>query len=814
MRARYFTTSSNKLVLEIFLIVVLLFGLATGLWLTKAETDRRFAPGSATDMYFKYMPNADLFAELLRKGELPLWNPYLNCGTPLLALGYFGPLYPLNIVRRFLEPRTAFAVASILHTCLLTAGMYIFCRKSYMSAFAALFSASALTLGGALDHLFVYHPFMFQTASLLPWGFLCATSAAAKGHRVTWALLFSLVLALQVLAGTPEIALTTAYFGCGYIVVRGLSDAVRMKKARLFVGAAFLAGTICIAALVACSVQLIPGVELVKLSYRPAVTLDQIRFIALFVPCDLKSWLQGAFSVPRVHEQPYGIYSGGFALLLALIALSDRDPRRRVATRFLFVAGTVFGFMCMMRYPVVHYLIYILGLGRVRWMNWVIPGYGFAMAYLAGVGFDHVFSQTNIGLRRAVIGYGTPALVVILGAYLYGNVQGQHLLLIGLGLGILALVGRVVGTAPRSKLVETHVLLVSLFLVVLLPPIAIFVNLNDLWGAFNWRHHPRWGSRDQFDGIPKEFTKFLEKASTDNSRSFVCCPNEKKWVVPSIASELKILGVDDDTPLGLARHEILLDTVTGKKGLVALAFNGWLSQLCTTEKGLRLLKLFGTEFYVCEPGGVYESLKKAGMYPVFESEGVIICRDASYLPRAYFVPKDSAHVFSEPGAALQHILSDEFDPFGDVAIEVVPGRQKQPMWRPEEPVAGQMPMTIPGKIARESVSISVSAPREVQIKARVPAPGYLVLTDTFYPGWRAYVDGVETPIYQANYLFRAVPLNAGDHEVRFVYRPRTFVIGAALSITFLLAVVAAGVVRVTTLLSAESAVAPKRAIVV
>jgi uncharacterized membrane protein YfhO len=57
------------------------------------------------------------------------------------------------------------------------------------------------------------------------------------------------------------------------------------------------------------------------------------------------------------------------------------------------------------------------------------------------------------------------------------------------------------------------------------------------------------------------------------------------------------------------------------------------------------------------------------------------------------------------------------------------------------------------------------------------------------------VDGVETPIYQANYLFRAVPLNAGDHEVRFVYRPKSFAVGAALSLTFLLTVVSAGLIR-------------------
>ena len=800
MDCRYITstTRSKKPAIETFLIALLLLGLATGLWLTKVETDRTFILGFARDIYFKYMPNANLFAELLSQGELPLWNPYLNCGTPLLALDYFGPLYPFNIMRRFLDPSTAFVIANILHTFLLTAGMYIFCRKSYMSALAALLSASALIFSGAINPFLVYHPFMFHTASLLPWGFLCARSAATKGDRVTWAILFSLVLALQVLAGTPEIALTTAYFGCGYIVVRGLLDAIRIKKATPFVAAAFLAGTICAAALLACSVQLLPQAELVRLSYRPTVTLDQIRFNALFLPTDLTAYLQGLFSTPHVQVHTYGMYVfylGILTPLLALIALSNSDPRRRVETRFLFIAGLVCGFMCMMRYPVVHYLIYVLGLGRVRWSNWVFPGYGFAMAYLAGVGFDRVFSQTKVQPKRAVIGYGIPAVAVIVGAYLYGNPQGQRLLLIYLGIMMLALAGRVVGSAPRSKLVTKQKVLVSVFLVVVLPVVAILVNLSDVSRLFSSCRHPRWASRDKFDGIPKEFTKFLEKESTNYSRSFICRRNEKKWVAPSMYGELKILGVDDDTPLGLARHATLLDTMTGKKGVVPVTFDGMLTALCSTEKGLRLLKLFSTEFYACEPGDVCESLKRVGIYPVFESEGITICRDTAHLPRAYFVRSGNAHIFNQPDAALQHILSDSFDPFGDVAIELVPGRQKEPTWRPEEPTAGQVPMTIPGKTARGGASISTSDPRKVQITARAPEPGYLILTDTYYPGWRAYVDGVDTPIYQANYLFRAVPLNAGDHEVRFVYRPRTFAVGAALSLAILSALILTALFR-------------------
>ncbi|MFL7892917.1 MAG: YfhO family protein [Anaerolineales bacterium] len=67
----------------------------------------------------------------------------------------------------------------------------------------------------------------------------------------------------------------------------------------------------------------------------------------------------------------------------------------------------------------------------------------------------------------------------------------------------------------------------------------------------------------------------------------------------------------------------------------------------------------------------------------------------------------------------------------------------------------------------------------VQVKS--PSDGYLVIADVWYPGWRAYVDGDETIIRQANYLFRAIELPSGQHEVRIVYRPKYFYVGIFVS---------------------------------
>ena len=77
------------------------------------------------------------------------------------------------------------------------------------------------------------------------------------------------------------------------------------------------------------------------------------------------------------------------------------------------------------------------------------------------------------------------------------------------------------------------------------------------------------------------------------------------------------------------------------------------------------------------------------------------------------------------------------------------------------------------------------------MRAVLTHPGYLVLADTFYPGWQVFVDGQESALLRANYAFRAVALEAGDHEVHFRYRPRSFVVGLVCSMIALFGTVIA-----------------------
>ena len=80
----------------------------------------------------------------------------------------------------------------------------------------------------------------------------------------------------------------------------------------------------------------------------------------------------------------------------------------------------------------------------------------------------------------------------------------------------------------------------------------------------------------------------------------------------------------------------------------------------------------------------------------------------------------------------------------------------------------------------------------IELRAEAAGGGFLVLTDPYYPGWRAYVDGIETTILRADYLFRAVPVGPGSHNVTFQFSPATLAVGAQLSVAGVL-IVAAGV---------------------
>jgi hypothetical protein len=76
----------------------------------------------------------------------------------------------------------------------------------------------------------------------------------------------------------------------------------------------------------------------------------------------------------------------------------------------------------------------------------------------------------------------------------------------------------------------------------------------------------------------------------------------------------------------------------------------------------------------------------------------------------------------------------------------------------------------------------------ITVRALANQPGYLVLSEVFYPGWVATVNGEKVPILRANYLFRAILLDQGEHEVRLRFASWPFRVGVVISLLTLLGV--------------------------
>ena len=159
---------------------------------------------------------------------------------------------------------------------------------------------------------------------------------------------------------------------------------------------------------------------------------------------------------------------------------------------------------------------------------------------------------------------------------------------------------------------------------------------------------------------------------------------------------------------------------------------------------------------------------------------VEILENEDALPRAYLVERARLATQMQ---AFEHLKQASVDFERTVLLERDPGAEHSALFEGEGP---GRPL--------QAAAIVHYAPERAVISARSRRPAVLVLTDTYYPGWRAYVDGEETEILRANGLFRAVRFPSGKHEVVFEFRPQSFRWGVVISLVslgLLLAAVAA-----------------------
>jgi hypothetical protein len=139
---------------------------------------------------------------------------------------------------------------------------------------------------------------------------------------------------------------------------------------------------------------------------------------------------------------------------------------------------------------------------------------------------------------------------------------------------------------------------------------------------------------------------------------------------------------------------------------------------------------------------------------VFADEKYEIYENADALPRAFLA--SSYKIVTERQQIIDEILSGATDIRETVILE-------------EEPVRQHMSNDCAAGNSVKSAYIENYQPTRITIKTQSNCNSYVVLSDVYYPGWVAYVDGKKSPIYRANYTFRAIPITGGEHEVVLKY---------------------------------------------
>lgn len=783
--------------------------------------------------------------------QLPLWNPHLFAGVPFLAAGQHSALYPLSIVFYILPLWRAYGVFTVLQLWLAGVCMYLYLRVLRVGRFGAALAGLTYMLGGVMVVNIVFPMFLGVLAWLplllaLVEGVVRAQEATPaegwlpRGRRLLALLALSGVVGLQFLAGHIEISayalLITTLYGlwrlAGLLRHRGPRPTVQTL---LWLATAGLVGT------GLASVQLIPLYELVRLNFRQgAAGLQQVlqwaypkrQVLAFLIPdvfgnpahhrvFDLftRRWV----TLPGSTEWGIKNYVEGTAylgLLPLLLALSAVVTRRGRSVGF-FVVLAVVSLLLAFGTPLYALVYYGLpGFSQVHTpFRWVL-GYALATSVLAGLGADGVGERrtrrhlvlhaTGVGALTAglavlggvglAVAYPAPALRlaerVLQASQAAARAFGEARLFLSYELynlalfgGLLALSGLTLALArwqrhvkgiPAWQFAAVGVLVLDLWAfghdfyprvdpgLLETPPVVRF--LQQKVGA---RHSQVRGQElaPSSEGTLRMVESAVGNASPPLFRVASYGPEHVLWPNAAMLYGLSdVRGYDSIIPRQYTRYMARL----GAQDL--LAFNRIGPLVDPQALDSPLLDLLNVRYVVS-----VRSIEHPDFRLAYRDGDVRIYEHRDALPRALLVPE--ARVIEDPDRLLDELT--RIDPRRVLLLDQPPSSEFG--IRNSEIQAIRIPQS-----AIRNPRITRYTPTEIEITVETSHPAWLLLTDSYFPGWRAFVTPEggaeqEVEIYRADGNFRAVAVPAGKSRVRFKYFPMSLKVG--LYVSFLAAMV-------------------------
>ncbi len=712
-------------------------------------------------------------AEAFKAGELPLWERRMASGFPIMAGLQSAVFYPPTIAFYLLPFYAAVQFNFVVHYAIAALGSYVLLRSWKCEVFVATIGAILFAFGGTTVSLtnLLNH---FQSAVWLPW-MIFLWERTVRTERWIAFVAFSIISLCQLLAGSPEIFLLSL----GVVVL----DTIRLYREREING--FLR---CISILVGAGfiivglgmVQLLPTAELILQSRR-----DQPIPASEALAWSLRPWSLLGLLLPTLEADTS--LSLGVRLLLGQGVPFLLSPYMGVIA--------VFGLCCWFRAVRMKERIVVLvliGCSLLLAFGSYSPVYPLLYEWVPAfrvIRFPEKYFYLTFALLvftavrglRQIDDRGNshaPWIIatVILAAWLiaYVTFRLQPQLLAEL----------LQPPSPKQAAPSTNPTTIAAILVILEKQVAVALVLAtlfclnrfgvirktlfqfllvlavffDLSGANKPLHFLR--DARHIANIPR----IVEKPPADHSRLFYYPPGDNLH-----PSYVRITGSPDYEKA----TEIALNNLLPNAGMLykfeyfqdidALGRRSYTNFLhfinsLPSDRRAKLLRTLNVKHVVAFHTLEVKGLKLVREFPEHYSK-LYEVNDA--VPRAYVAAR--AIFDLDPMSTLERMSSDSFDPLRDTILDA--------------------PIHLaPQSVIQSTVAIKLYRNNQVVLDVRLNAPGILVLTDAYHPGWKVRVDGKEDRILRANYLFRGVELRAGTHIVEFSYEPQSFRIGLMISL--------------------------------
>ena len=368
-----------------------------------------------------------LIGQMISHGMLPLWNPLIFAGTPLMASIYPGAFYPPNWIFALFSPNVAMNIVVITTYHIALIGSYLYARRIGGGRVAALVTGLAFAFGAyMMFHL--GHTSRIAAAAWLPWVVLALESLYQRASW-RWITLGALFIALQLFAGEPQMNCYTVIVAGAYGLFSLTLREEREQRWR-FAGAALL---MAVCGLLFSAIQLLPEQELLQQGERAHITYDYFagyslppqQVLALVFPFFFGGAVKPPFTVPYWGQwggETFG-YTGLLTLLLGLLALVG--PRRQRLAWFwmaMAVLSLLLAFGDHLPFKLNQRLYHVPVYNLFRVLGRHMFEFTFSMAVLAGLGVNYVAQMdpkvARLAVRRATTVFAA-IIAVVLVMYLF-----------------------------------------------------------------------------------------------------------------------------------------------------------------------------------------------------------------------------------------------------------------------------------------------------------------------------------------------------------------------------------------------------------